>query len=262
MQESYPKGNYVPKESELEIFQGVENGECEIGLISISSFKSYIKRKEYNPNCNIEWVGRQVQANGASFTIGDSPYLCSSLLRDVLDIFLLDMVKDKSLEKIMESQQELSTVNCAKKQSGESEQLSGKDIGGIFIVHFIFLAIAAVLALWQLKNPRTVSKVTGLSEQAKGMTRRLSDTVLNMKEMEEFKEEIYEEETSANSEVNDCQAHGQDEDFKNNLSSEQSAQKDSSVSREDHEELKKDVDELKRDVKMIIKMLQKNGERT
>ena len=42
--------------------------------------------KEYNPNCDLEWVGRQAQINGASFTIKDSLYLYSSLLRDVLDI--------------------------------------------------------------------------------------------------------------------------------------------------------------------------------
>ena len=222
MQESYPKGNYVPKESELEIFQGVENGECEIGLISMSSFKSNIKRKEYNLNCNIEWVGRQVQPNGASFTIRDSPYLCSSLLRDVLDIYLLEMIKDKSLEKIMESKPKVNAANCIKRQSGNSGQLSGKDIGGIFIVHFIFLALAAVLALWQLKNLHTVSKVNGLSEQAKVVTRRISDTVLNMKEIEESKEDIHQDESTANSKVNDWQAYGQDEDFKNNLSSKQS----------------------------------------
>ena len=254
LQEVYPNVNYVPKESELEIFQAVENGECEIGLISISSFKSHIKRKEYNPNCNIEWVGRQVQTNGASFTVGDSPYLCSSLLRDVLDIYLLDMIKDKSLDKIMESQQEVSTINCAKKQSGDSEQLSGKDIGGIFIVHFIILAIAALIAFWQLKNPRAISKIDNLSEQTKNMTRRLSESVLNIKKIDEFEEEINDE-TSSNSEANVWEACAQDEETKGNLLSEENMERFSFVSRQDHEELKKDVKEMK---EMIVKLLVKS----
>ena len=139
------------------------------------------------------------------------------------------MMKGKSLEKIIESQQEVSIVDCAKKQ-GNSKQLSGKDIGGIFIVHCIFLAIATVLALWQLKNPHTISKVTDFSEKTKVMTRRLSDKVLNMKESEEFNEEINKIDATANSEVNDWQAHGQNKKLKDYLPSEQNVKNASFVS--------------------------------
>ena len=93
----------------------MESGEYEIGLVAILQFKICKEKKECDPNCNIEWVERQVQTSRASFTIRHFPCLCSSLLRDVLDIHLLDMMKDNTLAKIKESQQEPTTVSCDKK---------------------------------------------------------------------------------------------------------------------------------------------------
>merc|ERR1712129_419470 len=90
----------------------------------------------------------------------------------------------------MEKQQGTSTIKCSEaKANDSSSRLTEKDIGGIFIVHFIFLIIASTMAFWQLKNPRAVAQATDLSEQASQKTRKLSEKLFSIEdEIEETKE--------------------------------------------------------------------------
>ena len=58
IQSQYPNGKYVEKDSPLEMYQGINNGECGILLDENDKFKSYKNKVEYNPNCNLDRVGR------------------------------------------------------------------------------------------------------------------------------------------------------------------------------------------------------------
>lgn len=168
------------------------------------------------------------------------------------------MIKDKTLDKIMESQQEVTSINCAKKQKGDnSERLTGKDVGGIFIIHFLFLTIATMLALWQFKNPRIVSRAEDLSGKVKTIARRLSLDALNEKDGE-FQDELDEAEFSNTEELTENFGHKipipQDEESTNNdASSQQKQNKLSQSSLKHHKELEKDVMGLKKDVKEMKK---------
>ena len=169
------------------------------------------------------------------------------------------MIKDKTLDKIMESQQDVTTLNCAKKQmEGGSKRLTSKDIGGIFIIHFVFIAVTIMFALWQFKNPLTVSKAEDLSVKAKTVTRKLTQRVFNVND-DDFQQEIDETQSSNTEDSNESSGRKppfpQDgESTNNDASSEEKEHNHSQVSLKDHEELKKDVKEMKQ---MMIRLLEK-----
>ena len=159
----------------------------------------------------------------------------------------------------MESQQDVTTLNCAKKQmEGGSKRLTSKDIGGIFIIHFVFIAVTIMFALWQFKNPLTVSKAEDLSVKAKTVTRKLTQRVFNVND-DDFQQEIDETQSSNTEDSNESSGRKppfpQDgESTNNDASSEEKEHNHSQVSLKDHEELKKDVKEMKQ---MMIRLLEK-----
>merc|ERR1712157_106102 len=131
---------------------------------------------------------------------------------------------------------------------GESRDLKKKepkkkDIGGIFIIHFVFIAITIMFALWQFKNPLTVSKAEDLSVKAKTVTRKLSKIVLNVND-DEFQQEIDETQSSKTEDSNESSGRKppfpQDGESTNN---------DASSEEKEHNLSQKDVKEMKQ---MII----------
>jgi hypothetical protein len=62
-------------------------------------------KREYNPACKLEWVGgdRKVSTNGAGFVAkADAGVKCTSLIRDVLDYYLEQLVNEGWIEKAWE----------------------------------------------------------------------------------------------------------------------------------------------------------------
>lgn len=169
IQSHYPNGKYVEKDSPLEMYQGINNGECGILLDESDKFKSYKNKVEYNPKCNLDRVGRHVTTTKGSFGLKGSKQLCSALLHDVLDIYLLEMLLDKTLTRLMKATQQTKTNKCKFESHSGAQRLTVRDVGGAFAFHAILLAFAIVLSLiLRVKHPndvKTVKRGSDIMEQ-------------------------------------------------------------------------------------------------
>lgn len=151
----YPNARYVDKPNELEVYQGLANDECEVALISVESHRKYTNMVEYNPNCDLKVVGLPVRKAGASFALKTTADLCSSIVRDVVDLFIFEIRKDGTLDKIKEKAYESSQkCNAAKKVEEDSQKLSLWDLSGVFIIHYAILISVFILSVLHVAFPR------------------------------------------------------------------------------------------------------------
>jgi len=156
IQYDYPTVSYEEKETELEIYQGIVNGECEIGLVNVDRHNAHKKRREYNPDCRIEVVGVPVRPGSASFALKSSIDLCSSVVRDVLDFYLLQMIEDKTLDRIKASYFNAGAEHCNsnKNENETSTSFTPYNLIGVFVFHYSILIIALIFEVLQIKYPK------------------------------------------------------------------------------------------------------------
>merc|ERR1712151_401022 len=157
LQKDYPHANYVVVETEREAFNLLNSGRCDITLTAYESFNGFKKSAEYNPNCNLYWVGRAVYHSMASFAIKDRKKYCRSIFRDVIDIHLKEMKNDGALQKIWEDQRKLTMDKCshADQSLDKNEKLhslSLMNMGGVFLIHLIISIGAIVIAIVKYKT--------------------------------------------------------------------------------------------------------------
>lgn len=152
IKEKYPQVHYLHKETDDEIFNGLKQNECDLGLINYHNFFEY-----ENPGCQLEWIGRRVGKDRGAFALRDSVSHCTSLLRDVIDFHLLTMIKDGKLDEIMKSHQSENARKC-NEGDGVKKDLSGqldlKSMSGIIICHVSLMFLAFLVAVLQLKWPK------------------------------------------------------------------------------------------------------------
>jgi len=111
LRERYVTARLVEKESIEQSYLGLDSEECDVVLTTTGTWMKNKGNIEYNKDCRKEWVGRVVQPNDAGFTIRDSAELCSSLVRDVFSLHLLEMKRDKTYNTIWNSKVSV-TNNC------------------------------------------------------------------------------------------------------------------------------------------------------
>lgn len=102
---NFQKAQRIPKLSLLEVYQGLNTGECAFAADVVASWNELSKQKKYNPNCDLAWLGgdRLVVENGAGFAVAaDSGGLCTGLIRDVLDFHMRALKDDGFLEDAWE----------------------------------------------------------------------------------------------------------------------------------------------------------------
>jgi len=152
----YPLATYVDKESELEVYQGLANGDCEIGLTHADNHKEHELKFKYNPNCRLEVVGAPVRPGTSSFALMDSATLCSSVVRHVLDYYLLQMIEDGKLESIKTAYYIAGGDGCDSRENENKipTSFSASSLAGIFIIYYIVLIVAITLAVLKAKYPR------------------------------------------------------------------------------------------------------------
>ncbi|CAB9531626.1 expressed unknown protein [Seminavis robusta] len=113
VRDTYRTAVRVPKNSELELYEGLTNGDCEFILTSLSSWSKNKGIKEYNPHCDLYLVGEGVNkvinlAAGFVTTV-DSGNTCTGFIRDVLNVLLRDIIEDGFLEREFER---TKTIDC------------------------------------------------------------------------------------------------------------------------------------------------------
>jgi hypothetical protein len=152
----YPTARFAQKDSIGDTYLAIDRGECDMVLTTVGTWESKRRDIVYNRDCQKQWVGRVVSFTTAGFTIRDSAGLCTSLLRDVLNLHMLEMKIDGTFDTIWDTHLEKSaTNNClagddSSDKDSDIGSLSVKDVGGIFIAHSFAMAFAFALSLFDL----------------------------------------------------------------------------------------------------------------
>jgi len=165
MMDQYPTAKLVGVENITGTYLAVDNGECDLVLSTMGTWETNKLDISTNKDCRKEWVGRVVQLNDAGFSIRDSAQLCSSLLRDVISLHLLEMKLDKTYDRVWDIHREKSTTNDCKVtkdvEDDFSERMNVENLGGIFIVHAIALVFSLALTVYMTYQREHCDKPEG-----------------------------------------------------------------------------------------------------
>ncbi|CAB9527918.1 receptor ionotropic, NMDA 1 [Seminavis robusta] len=97
VKEKYPDalGILIPKENELETFLALKRGECKLVIAYKDNWLSFRGNKDYNPDCDLEWVGRSIETIKSGMAIkSDAGHKCTSLIRDVINLHMVELIKN------------------------------------------------------------------------------------------------------------------------------------------------------------------------
>ena len=130
VEQNYPSIVRLAKDSQGEMYEALNRGECELAVESKQSWLGYKNIKEYNPNCDLEWVGkgRIIESSLAGFvTSSDAGIKCTSIVRDVLNLLMEDMIQEQALDDAWNREnQRRQNIDCS---SGSAELLSQLEEG-------------------------------------------------------------------------------------------------------------------------------------
>ncbi|CAB9526098.1 receptor subunit 1 [Seminavis robusta] len=108
IRETYPKAILVPKVDEISMFEALRNGECELAVTFAGSWLLHQVNEEVNPDCDLEWVGDKVKTVKSGWAvIADAGNKCSSLVRQVVNLHLVDIVEEGFLDELWEKYRDL-----------------------------------------------------------------------------------------------------------------------------------------------------------
>jgi hypothetical protein len=152
-QANYPKGIYVPIPGVTEV-EGLLNGDCGLVLTYVNKWEQFKIDKTIHGKCNLEWVGRVINFKEAGFGLkADSGRLCTSLVENVLNLHLVEMNLDGTMELLKKKfQQKTQDIDCeainaaAGADDDSSHQLTLQEMAGPFLVHSIATGLALLLA--------------------------------------------------------------------------------------------------------------------
>ena len=166
----YPTAVVVPQPSDVESFLGVVRGECKAMLTSAHTWKYYATQNNVNGDCNLQWIGRTVRQMSTGFAYkSDSGTLCTSLIRDVWNLHISEMIDDGFLDDaVADYMQRVRQVDCAARASVggsdlDNERLDMQGMAGIFLFHYAVTLVAmgiAVIGYCRSSGKKSSSKST------------------------------------------------------------------------------------------------------
>merc|ERR1712203_1147687 len=92
----------------------------------MADWKNFEADKQYNTECDLEWVGRHVLNSHASYAMRNSIDHCSSLLNDVLTYFLVEMKSDGTFDDIWDLYRKRFPATCSLENNSRDEEDSGQ----------------------------------------------------------------------------------------------------------------------------------------
>jgi hypothetical protein len=149
---------------EKEVYTQLRDGKCDVAISTISSWKEFQTDASVNSDCRLAWIGRTIQNEDGGFaTRSDSGSLCTSLIRDVLNLHMVEMKSDGFIDRAWDDHlKKRATIDCdapaamsdttddessSSSSNGSKAQLTLQAMGGAFIVHYIATAFAVFLAV-------------------------------------------------------------------------------------------------------------------
>ena len=90
--DKHPSADRLPLNDELSQYKALNRGDCQVVVGYKANFEQYLGMSDYNPDCNLEWVGREVAAINSGFAVkADAGFMCTSFIRDVLNLHLTEI---------------------------------------------------------------------------------------------------------------------------------------------------------------------------
>ena len=124
IKEKFPKAIRIPKLSEIEAYDSLHAGECGLVAAYKANWLGYERDRRYNPTCDLEWVGRTVEDIQSGFAVkADAGYKCTSLIRDVINLHLNEMISAGALAEAWEKHYSKSEdIDCSILEGGVSSE--------------------------------------------------------------------------------------------------------------------------------------------
>ena len=112
---NYASSGRLVRTSQRGVFEGVRTGVCDIALTEVTSWEIFQQDATINGDCSLTWVGKPFVNIPASFGVkGDAGSLCTSLLRDVFNLYLHDMEIDGTIDELWDEHiQREATISCS-----------------------------------------------------------------------------------------------------------------------------------------------------
>ncbi|CAB9528993.1 receptor subunit 1 [Seminavis robusta] len=93
--ETFPRAKRVPRVDEKAMYESLRNGRCALAVTTIDTWLTKQLDEEYNPDCNLEWVGDIIKPNMAGFAVkADVGDKCTSLVRHVVNLHLTALIEE------------------------------------------------------------------------------------------------------------------------------------------------------------------------
>jgi hypothetical protein len=158
---SYPNANLVRTATDLDTYKGVQNGICNIAITTVGTWQTYEYDALANGDCNLKWIGGVFKLVEAGFALkADSGILCTSLLRDVMNLYLEQMSADGFVDAAWSQYGEkYGTVVCDETGGTvmQTKQMTMLNMGGIFLFHGILTTVSLLMAIvvWYRSGEKT-----------------------------------------------------------------------------------------------------------
>jgi len=93
-----------PKLELLDVYDALNSNECLFAVDTVQGWLEHKAKSDYNPLCKLRWIGeeaeRKITTIGAGFVAkADSGYKCTSLVRDVIDYHMTQLIEEGFIEK-------------------------------------------------------------------------------------------------------------------------------------------------------------------
>lgn len=154
VQNTYDSAILVKKANDEESLLALGKGECDYAVMPLSNFESSRIKKDINGDCNLKRIGQTFQVEEAGYaTYSDAGVLCTSMVRDVLNVHMQDLHDEGWIEEAWndyyEQVQDIDDPKCFDDSSSvtkESEEtLDLINVGGIFLFHGALVCFAILL---------------------------------------------------------------------------------------------------------------------
>ncbi|CAE7508392.1 GRID1 [Symbiodinium sp. CCMP2456] len=164
----------------------LREGTCDVATLAKFEYEFLRQSHSVNPNCYMQTIGEPLQSTAAGWMVlNDVTDSCTSLVRDVLGLWLLQMELDGTLRSIVKKSL-MPVGNCVTEvnpRESTAGQLKFESMLGIFTLHAVGVG-TAVLFHFSSGAPKAVSR--GLSR-----TRSLSSFSRVSPKRDVHEDEVY-----------------------------------------------------------------------
>lgn len=91
----FPTATFIRRKSERLTYEGVRENICDVAITNRDGWRTYEQNVNFNPDCNLEWVGRIYLDRASGFaTRSDPGILVSQINHSILDILKRQLMQE------------------------------------------------------------------------------------------------------------------------------------------------------------------------